>query len=112
MKIVPVKSADATGIFDAMKTGMDNIGVTVEKCVCTNIDGACVNQGKRHGVTREIAEAVPLNVVNIWCVAYKQELTMLDIIKVSSSVVGLVEECVDFVYRFYYSSSKRRRNLK
>ena len=37
---------------------------------------------------------------------------MLDVIKVSSSVVDLVEECVDFVCRFYYRSSKRRRGLK
>ena len=29
--IVPVKFADATGIFDAIKAGLDNIGVTFEK---------------------------------------------------------------------------------
>ena len=29
--IVFVKSADVTGIFDAIKTGMDSIGVTLEK---------------------------------------------------------------------------------
>ena len=44
------------------------------------------------------AEAVPHTVVNICCVAHKLELAVLDVVKVLSSVVGLVEECVDFVY--------------
>ena len=57
--IVPGKFADATGIFDAIKTGLDNICVTLKKCVCTNMD-----QGNRNGVTRKIAEAVPHNIVN------------------------------------------------
>ena len=43
--IVPVKSAYATDIFDAIKKALDNIGVTLEKCVCSNMDGACTNQG-------------------------------------------------------------------
>ena len=76
------------------------------------MDGAFVKQGKHNGVTRKISEAIPHNVVNIWCVAHKLELVMLDVIKVSSSVVGLVEEYIDFVYRFYYRSSKRRQDLK
>ena len=60
--------------------------ICLEKCVCTNMDGACVNQGKRNGVPMKIAEAVPHNVVNIWCVAHKLGLAMLDVIKVSSNV--------------------------
>ena len=76
------------------------------------MDGACVNQGKRNVVTRKTAEAIPHNVINIWYVAHKLELAMLNVIKVSSSVVGLVEECVNFVYRCNYRSSKRRRDLK
>ena len=36
--IVPVKSADTTGVFYAIETGLHNIGLTLEKCVCTNMD--------------------------------------------------------------------------
>ena len=86
--------------------------MTRGKCVCTNMHGASVNQGQRNGVTRKIAEAVPHNVVNIWCMAYKLELAMLDAIKVSSMFADLVKECIDYVYMFYYRSSKRPRNLK
>ena len=62
--IVPVESADATGIFDALEKGLHIIGVTLEKCVCTNMDGS-VNQGKHTGVAKKIADAVPHNIVNI-----------------------------------------------
>jgi len=37
---------------------------------------------------------------------------MRDVIKVSSNVVGPVEECVDIVYRFCYRSSKKHRDIK
>ena len=39
--IVPVKSADATGIFDTIKTGLDNIGVTREMCLHKYGRGIC-----------------------------------------------------------------------
>jgi len=72
--------------------------------MCTNMDGSSASEGKRNGVTRMIAEAVPHNAVNIVCMAHKLELVMLDALKVSSNIVGIVEECVGFVYRFYYRS--------
>ena len=110
--IVAAKSADASGVFNAIEDGLHNIDVPLTKVVCTNMDGASVNQGKFHGVARKIADALPHTVTNIWCVAHKLELAMLDAIKTSSNVTSTVEECVDFVYRFYYRSSKRRRSLK
>ena len=76
------------------------------------MDGASVNQGRRTGVAKKIVDAFPHNVVNIWCVAHKLELAMLDAVKMFSNVVAAVEECVDFVYRFYYRSPKRRRSVK
>ena len=114
--IVPVESADATDVFDAIEKGLHNISMTLEKRVCTNMDGASVNQGKcticlqrcveRTGVAKKIADAVPHSIVNIWCVVHNVELAMLDAIKMSSNVVAAKEECVDFVYDFYYHSSK------
>ena len=112
--IVAAKSADANGVVNAIEDGLNNIDVPLTKVVCTNMDGASVNQGTFHGVARKIADALPHTVTNIWCVEYKLKLAMLDAIKSSSNVTSTVEDmcgfCLPLLLPLFQKTTKLKGN--
>ena len=116
--IVALSSASAVGIEAGIYEALHSVGLGREqirnKLVCINLDGASVNQGKKGGVAKKIKDDIPHAVVSTWCINHKLELAVLDAMKstaAGSNTVSLVEEVVELVFRFYYTSPKRRRGL-
>ncbi len=115
--IVEAQSSDAAGVFQAIKKGLDAVGVNEnylkDRLVMVSLDGASVNQGSMTGVGKRFQQHVERDILIGWCVNHKFELAILDSIKsklgVNDNMIALVEEVVDFIFRFYYGSPRRRR---
>ncbi len=119
--IVEAESSDASGVFDAILKAADRVELDDEalqsKLVMVSMDGATVNQGSRSGVGRRFKDHLDRDDIMIgWCVNHRFELGILDTIKhkmgENDNMIALVEEVVDFVFRFYYGSPRRRRIVK
>lgn len=83
--IVPLESATADGVCNAVTTSLETIDIDQEtlkkKLVGCNFDGASVMMGKKSGVAVQIQKKVPQPVVILHCVAHNLELAVLDAVK-------------------------------
>ncbi len=118
--LVEAENSNAAGVFDAVRQALEGVGLgqeeLQEKLVMVSLDGASVNQGASTGVGKRFQDHVGREVLVGWCVNHKFELGILDSIKsklgATDNMIALVEEVVDFVFRFYYNSPRRRRILQ
>lgn len=105
MKAILSALADLQFDKDSLKHDTDG-----PKLICANFDGASVNFGSKSGVFQKIKEFVP-EVIGIHCIAHKLELAVLDANK-KFSYMSTFEATVMGVFKFYFFSPKRRRELK
>ena len=112
--LVSLQSADATGITDAITKGLEAVqvdeSVLSEKLVGCNFDGANVMIGAKGGVSKKLEDKVSHPICIIHCVAHKLELAVLDAVK-RCPYLSTFEDTVKEVYKFYYYSPKRRREV-
>ena len=81
-----------------------------EKLVGCNFDGANVMIGAKGGVSKKLEDKVSQPICIIHCVAHKLELAVLDAVK-RCPYLSTFEDTVKEVYKFYYYSPKRRREV-
>ena len=112
--IVALESANADGILHAMDQSLLGIGITKttleQKLVGCNFDGASVMLGSKTGVATQLNERVNQNIVITHCVAHNLELGVGDAIK-SVPYLQSFMNSVSQIFRFYYYSPKKRREL-
>ena len=112
--LVPVTSADAPGVTAAIQKGLQTLSIdeTVlkKKLACCNFDGASVMMGKKSGVAKQLQDIAQHPVCIIHCVAHNLELAVLDAIK-QTPYLAIFEETVKSVFKFYFYSPKRRREV-
>ncbi|XP_034080926.1 zinc finger protein 862-like [Gymnodraco acuticeps] len=112
--IMAVKSADANGVLAALLEALHHVDLTdgdiKKKIIGCTFDGASVNQGAKGGVIVKLRELLGHVLISIWCAPHKLELSLLDATK-ATDFIDIVEKGVDPIYRFYYGSGKRRREV-
>lgn len=111
--IVPLESATAAGVCNAITTSLETIDIdeeTLKKLVGCNFDGASVMMGKKSGVAVQIQKKVPPPVVILHCVAHNLELAVLDAVK-TIPYLETFDETIRQVFKFYYYSPKKRREV-
>ncbi|KAJ8318080.1 hypothetical protein KUTeg_003171 [Tegillarca granosa] len=112
--IVPLSSANSDGVLKGIDTGLENIGLTREKVdskiVGCNFDGVSVMMGNKSGVSSKIKERLGRGIIIIHCVAHNLELAVLDAGK-GISYLSTFQSTFQQVYKLYYYSPKRRREL-
>ena len=112
--IVALESANADGILHAIDQSLLGIGITKttleQKLVGCNFDGASVMLGSKTGVATQLNERVNQNIVIMHCVAHNLELGVADAIK-SVPYLQSFMNSVSQIFRFYYYSPKKRREL-
>lgn len=82
-----------------------------KKLVGCNFHGASVMMGKKSGVAVQIQGKVPHQIVVLHCVAHNLELGVLDAVK-TIPYLTTFDETVRLVFKFYYYSPKKRREVK
>ena len=113
--IVPAADAHAIGVKAALDTGLAKLGidesVLKKKLVGCNFDGAAVMMWKKSGVATLYKQLLvcPWTIV-VHCVAHNLELAVLDLTK-ELPCVSQVEETVKAIFKWYYYSPKRRREV-
>ncbi|XP_071964144.1 zinc finger protein 862-like [Antedon mediterranea] len=114
VKIVDVKHGHAAGILDAIDDAVAGVGISPDlwesKVICANFDGASVMMGDVNGVAGRLKRRIP-HIVILHCVAHKLELAVLDAIKKLPFLLEF-EETIKSVFKMYYYSPKKRRELK
>ena len=112
--IVPLESATADGVCNAVTTSLETIDIDQEtlkkKLVGCNFDGASVMMGKKSGVAVQIQKKVPQPVVILHCVAHNLELAVLDAVK-TVPYLETFHETIRQVFKFFYYSPKKRREV-
>jgi len=112
--LVPVASADAAGVTAAIQKGLQtvNIDETVmkKKLACCNFDGASIMMGNKSGVAKRLQEILQRPVCIIHCAAHNLELAVVDAITLTP-YLATFEDTVKSVFKFYYYSPKRRREV-
>lgn len=112
--IVPLESATADGVCNAVTTSLETIDIDQEtlkkKLVGCNFDGPSVMMGKKSGVAVQIQKKVPQPVVILHCVAHNLELAVLDAVK-TVPYLETFHETIRQVFKFYYYSPKKRREV-
>ena len=81
-----------------------------QKLVGCNFDGASVMLGSKTGVATQLNERVNQNIVIMHCVAHNLELGVGDAIK-SIPYLQYFMNSVSQIFRFYYYSPNKRREL-
>ena len=112
--LVPLQSANADGITDAIDEGLEAVqvdeNVLKEKLVGCNFDGANVMIGAKGGVSKKLEDKIGHPLCIIHCVAHKLELAVLDAVK-RCPYLSTFEDTGKEVYKFYFYSPKRRREV-
>ena len=114
--LVPVKSGDAQGVTDAITQGVHEKydlrqPELKEKLVGCNFDGASVMMGSKAGVAKRISQMLEHSIVIIHCVAHNLELAVDDAVKTVPYLLKF-QDTIYLVFKFYYYSPKKRRELK
>ena len=116
--IVAIESANAVGVLNGVMEALRGLDLTDDelksKLIGCTFDGASVNQGAKGGVIVKLQDIIPHVLVSIWCAPHKLELSLLDTTKQkdpSGQIVIVAEKGIDPIFRFYYASPKRRREL-
>lgn len=98
----------------AIDKGLERVEVSVEdqkkKMVGCNFDGASVKERSKSGVAQKLKERVGNYLVPIHCVAHCLELAILDAVK-EVPYLNTFQETVQAVFKYYYYSPKKRREL-
>ncbi|XP_021365405.1 zinc finger protein 862-like [Mizuhopecten yessoensis] len=115
VSIVALQSAHAEGVLTGIDEALNSVGLSRElldsKLVGCNFDGAAVMLGSKTGVATRMRERlVGRDIVVLHCVAHNLELGVLDAIK-QVKYLTIFQSTVQLVYKFYYYSPKRRREL-
>ena len=80
------------------------------KMIGCTFDGAAVNQGVKGGVAKKLKYDIAHVLVSIWCAQHKLEWSLTDLRNEyknpSTTFVNDVEQGIDPVYQFYYTSAK------
>lgn len=112
--IEAAESATADGVLKCVTDGLGKLNLDVKSkepaLVCANFDGAAVMMGCNSGVSTQLKDTVP-HLVSVHCVAHKLELSVLDAVK-TEDYLKKFENTVKQIFKFYYRSPKRRRELK
>lgn len=118
INLISLESATAEGIFNAIFNALNIVGLNEEnirhdtpgpKLICGNFDGTSVNFGNKCGVFKRLKDEVP-QAIGIHCIAHKLELAILDANK-TIPYMSTFETTLKGVFKFYYYSPKRRREL-
>ena len=109
-EIVPLESAKATGVHNAVKQGIAAVKrEDGQFLIGANFDGASVMIGEKSVIKALLKKDFPvINVIQ--CVAHKLELSVLDAAK-SMPYLQIFEETIKSIFKFYHFSTKRRREL-
>ena len=114
MDIVVLESANADGILHVTDQSLFGIGITEtilqQKLVGCNFDGASVVLGSKTGVATQLNNRVNKNIVIMHRVAHNLELGVGDAIKTVPYLQSFLDN-VSQIFRFYYYSPKKRREL-
>lgn len=120
--IVDLEKGDAQGVKTGVIQAVDSIGLTVEtlsqKLVGINTDGASVNMGKKGGAIRLLMDEVNQHLTTacdpymmvVHCIAHNLELAVCDT-KKGCHYLARFEETLKGIFKFYYYSPKKRREL-
>ncbi|XP_021358670.1 zinc finger protein 862-like [Mizuhopecten yessoensis] len=115
VSIVALQSAHAEGVLTGIDEALNSVGISRElvdsELVWCNFDGAAVLSGSKTGVATRMRERlVGRDIVVPHCVAHNLEFGVLDAIK-QVKYLTIFQSTVQLVYKFYYYSPKRRREL-
>ena len=111
--LVPVTSADAPGVTAAIQKGLQTLSIdetVLKKLAYCDFDRPSVIMGKKSGVAKQLQDIAQHPVCIIHCVAHNLELAVLDAIK-QTPYLAIFEETVKAVFKFYFYSPKRRREV-
>ena len=109
-KIVPLESGKATGVYEAVKQGINAVkGNHGASLIGANFDEASVMMGATSGVRALLQKDFPAIIV-IHCVAHKLERSVVDLIK-SIPNIQTFEATIKSIFNFYHFSPKRGREL-
>ena len=115
--IIAIASADANGVLNEILEALEGLDLSQDeiksKLIGCTFHGASVNQGAKGGVIAKLKNLIPHVLVSLWCAPHKLELSLLDTAKEKDHgvIITTVEKAVDPIYRFYYASPKRHREL-
>ena len=116
-------TVDAAGITDALKKGISSLKLCPDetsesfldnfykRLVNVNFDGASVMSGHVSGVQKRFKDVQP-GLIYTHCVAHRLELAVLDAIKSDDNYLEKFDAIVNDVFKFYYYSALRRKELK
>jgi len=114
VNIVTLKHAHATGILDAILTGLETVGLNREdltrRLVGFGSDGAAVMIGVNNGVGAKLKQFCP-SIITVWCVAHRLELAALDTIK-EHPLLNDLKEALKSIFKHYTESAKASRELR
>ncbi|CAH1264085.1 ZNF862 [Branchiostoma lanceolatum] len=114
VNIVTLEHAHATGILDAILTGLERVGLNREdltrRLVGFGSDGAAVMIGVNNGVGAKLKQFCP-SIITVWCVAHRLELAALDTIKEHPLLKDL-KEALKSIFKHYTDSAKASRELR
>ena len=112
--IVALESADAVGVTSAIEKGLQAVDIDEEllkeKLAGCNFDGANVMMGKKGGVMQHLQAKIGRPIIVMHCVAHRLELAVLDAVK-PCSYLSRFEDTVKSIFKFYFYSPKRRREV-
>ena len=98
-EIVPLESANVTGVYKAGKQGIAAVnGEDGPSLIGASFDGASVIIGEKSGVKGLLQKDFPVITV-IHCVAHKLELSVLDAAK-SMPYLQIFEEIIKSIFNF------------
>jgi len=113
--MMALEHANAIGVKAAILKALMTIGLSEEdvkaKMIGCNFDGASVMMGVKNGVAVKLVEMVDHEFIIIHCVAHNLELGALDTVK-SVPYLDTFYRTVQNIFKFYYYSTKKRRELK
>ena len=115
-------SADAAGLLKSIQLAIASLNnpdtdkevylsSVYKKLVNVNFDGASVMSGHLSGVQKRLKDLQP-GLVYTHCVAHRFELAVLDSIKSDDAYLTKFDETVNSIFKFYYYSAVRRKELK
>ena len=80
--MVPLESATADGVTEAILKGLNTTGITEtdikQKLICCNFDGASVMLGKKGGTAKKLQDIAGHDLIWVHCVAHNLELGAVD----------------------------------
>ena len=82
-----------------------------KKLINVNFDGTSVMSRNRSGVQKRFKDLVA-GLIYTHCVAHRLELAMLDALKLKDSYIQNFDENINSLFKFYYYSPVRRKELK